>query len=407
MNRFERHPVITLGAVVLALLLGVLLLTEALLSPEVGEEAVVGGDAVPSPQRFLQLREWQPLTRFSFGPTEMRIANDMGDLLQVYPLDTDQYGFIEPSVVHEKADVDIVFVGGSTTETMYVKPENRFPHAVGRLLEQRTGLKVNGINAGKSGNNAMHSLVAIIGKVLPKKPDYVVLMQNANDLRMLTYRGTYWNDDPEYALVRTRDRSLGALARDIRDLTFPYTYRRLRRAMQHIAGADLYTGSGTAMAAEPSASTLRDASILPTTKDNRVARAAADFENALRSVVAVLRAWHVEPVLMTQVSLTGLETQRKEGLQGAYLAENQLARGDFSPERYAAAHAHFNAIIRHVAQSEGATLIDLATAQEWTDAELYDGLHFLDAGSRKAAEIIATQLEPLLRKRFQRAARTD
>lgn len=379
MNRFERRPLLTLCAVLLIMVGALLFVSEALLRPEDGTDRVVGGDSELRPERFLALREWRPLTRFSFGPPESRIANANGDLLDVYPLDTDRFGFIEPSVIHEDPDMEIVFVGGSTTENMYVAPENRFPYLAGRLLEERTGLKVNGINAGKSGNNAMLSLLATIGKVLPRRPDYVVLKHNVNDLAVLRRHGSYWSADSDAALLRTRERSFETVARDLRDMTIPYSYRVARRALRRISS------DRSAMAAETDRS------------DERLPRAAASFESALRSFVAVARAWNVDPVLMTQVSLKGLKPGQGGPQEGAYLDEERLARGNFSPQSFARAHDYFNAIVRHVALTEDVALIDLAKAQRWNEPALYDRLHFTDSGSRQAAEIIATEMERLLR----------
>ena len=74
-----------------------------------------------------------------------------------------------------------------------------------------SGLSVRGINAAKAGNNSMHSLLLLIGKVIPRRPDYVVLMHNVNDLAQLRRHGGYWNADPGRALVQQRRRSLETL----------------------------------------------------------------------------------------------------------------------------------------------------------------------------------------------------
>lgn len=403
MNRFERYPVVTLVVVVAVLLGLVLAASEALLRPGSDKEAAVGGDTVVSPLRFLPLREWQPATRLTFGAPEIRAANARDDLQPVYPMDIDPFGFIEPSIVHADADLEIVFVGGSTTECLFVKPENRFPHAAGRLLEQRLGLTINSINAGKAGNNTMLSLLATIGKVLPRKPDYIVLMQAANDLGMLNGFGSYWAAHPDFALVRARERSVVALLRDIRDMTVPYTYRTLRRALaQFVAG--LGPSSRTAQAAAPEAAI---AAVQDMSSEDKLVAIGAEFESALRSYVAMVRAWHIEPVLMTQVNLVDIPKQRGEGLAGAFLSEEQLARGDFTPESFGSYHEYFNAIVRQVAFSEGAVLIDLSRAHDWSDAELYDGLHFLDQGSLRVAEIVAAHLAPIVRERHSAAASSE
>ncbi len=76
---------------------------------------------------------------------------------------------------------------------------------------------------------------------------------------------------------------------------------------------------------------------------------------------------------------------------GDYLAEGNLRRRGFTARSFESTHAYFNAVIRHVARTEGALLIDPAAA-EWGTDDLYDRLHFTDNGSRRMAALIADAL---------------
>lgn len=375
MNRFERHPVLTLVLVLAAMLVGFIAIAEWSLSPDDGRLSLQGGESSPYPERYLKLREWQPNMRFSFGPPETRVANAEAPLPETYILETDRFGFIEPSLVHEDAALEIVFVGGSTTQCLYVLPENRFPYVAGRLLEQRLGMKINGINAAKAGNNTLHSLLVTIGKLLPRRPAVVVLMQATNDIGVLKRHGSYWNEDSDFALVVRPERSIGGLFRGLRDAVVPHSYRRLRRALKSLAMSG--PGIGQAVAAT---------TLAPEVAARRTALG-ADFESALRSFTAVVRAWGSEPVLMTQAVLR--PGRERETQEGAYLSRQALAAGDFTPDGFFDTHGYFNAIIRRVAYSEGVTLVDLAAAGGWSQAELYDGLHFTDRGSRRVADLVA------------------
>jgi hypothetical protein len=183
-----------------------------------------------TPQRYVEFREWQPGMKFRAAPPQIRRDNPGGPVLDVYPMDIDGDGFIMPSRVYTKPDLTIVFLGGSTTETMYVAPETRFPYLVGRLLEQRTGLKINSFNAGRSGNNAMLSSAVMLGKLLPLHPDYVVIMSNGTDLGVLSRFGTYWNDSSDFAVVRPERRGVERGVSLVRDALIPGIYRAYRRA---------------------------------------------------------------------------------------------------------------------------------------------------------------------------------
>ena len=163
MNRFERKAKTIIGVILILAFVLVVAAAEWLLTPSHGKMLVRGGDSLPVPQRHLVLREWLPSSIFEFGVPEIRKLHPGGEVLDIYKLETDRDGFIEPARLHVAADLQVVFLGGSTTESLYVAPQRRFPFRVGRLLEAELGVKINAINGGKSGNNTMHSMLAFIG----------------------------------------------------------------------------------------------------------------------------------------------------------------------------------------------------------------------------------------------------
>ncbi len=76
---------------------------------------------------------------------------------------------------YARPDLSLVFLGGSTTECMFMEEENRFPYVVGTILERATGKKINAYNGGLSGNNSLHAIDLLINKVIPLKPRVVVV----------------------------------------------------------------------------------------------------------------------------------------------------------------------------------------------------------------------------------------
>jgi len=389
MNRFERHPVLT-AVILIGLLASALLITaEWTLRP-------AGGSVRDLPaKRFLVMREWLPNTSHTYRTPKARYNDPAGPIDDSYTIAIDAEGFIKPSNRHAKPDFEIAFLGGSTTECLYLRPKERFPARVGELLEARVGLKINVLNAGRSGNHSMHSLVNMIGKVLPRRPRYAVLMHATNDIGWLGGHGTYWMNKKDIALVQRRDRGTTQLLRDLRDRTFPYTFRALTRgwkALKFRLAEAVSRGDPKGIApspeAPPRAKTL-PAPAPPGPKEldrRRILR--ENYEPALRSFVAVARAWGIRPVLMTQV-LAREGVGGGEGAEGDLLAAEELARGDFDAASFSSIHAYANAIAAHVAQSEGALLIDLAGARDWQPGDVYDGLHLTPTGAKRAAEIIA------------------
>ncbi len=143
--------------------------------------------------RFIKLREHEPNKSKPDRPSRNYVKNIPGHLERCYyPMDIESNGFIAPSAVNEQPDIKIVFLGGSTTECKYMDANTRFPYLVGRLLEDKLGRKVNSYNGGVSANESMHSINILLNKVLPMKPDMVVMMHNINDLVMLRLHGDYY-----------------------------------------------------------------------------------------------------------------------------------------------------------------------------------------------------------------------
>lgn len=155
--------------------------------------------------RFIKLREHPPNESWSERPTRNYLKNIAPNAIErkYYPVHTDQYGFIGPSEIHAEPDIKIVFLGGSTTECLYMDETERFPYVVGRLLEKKLNKKVNTYNGGVSANTSMHSLNILLNKVLPMKPDYVIFMHNINDLVLLRAAGSYWYPDSLKSTVQT------------------------------------------------------------------------------------------------------------------------------------------------------------------------------------------------------------
>jgi len=395
MNRFERYPRLTIFLIWLVLLVATIGGVEWGLTLMQNRLNLTKADQ-PGEPRVLRLREWPPGMVKVIAATKNRANDPIGPVDREYELRIDQAGFIWPSLVHDQPDFEIVFLGGSTTECLYVRPAARFPHLVGRLLEDRTALKINSINAGRSGNNTMHAVLNYLGKVAPRRPRFVVLMEATNDIGVLNKNITYWNEAKNISLVeddrklRGRRPILDFLTR-LRERTIPFTSRVVSNGLniieEGVAGAFVQRAPSPAPAAKSAASAAdRDEAEV-----RRRELLRNSFEPALRSFVRLAKVWGSEPVLMTQVRV-----DETDGGAGDFLSPEALRQGNFDRASFGSLHDYAAAIVRHVAVTEDAILIDLAVARRWTREDVYDGLHFTETGSRHVAEIVARALTPLI-----------
>jgi lysophospholipase L1-like esterase len=295
----------------------------------------------------------------------------------------DRQGFIMPSRVHDRPDLTIVFLGGSTTECVYVDEDNRFPCLVGRLLEQQTRLKVNSCNAARSGNNSLHSLNILLNKVVNLKPDIVVMMHNINDLAILMYEKTYWNTNPSRSPIQERLPTFKTVGQDlrrtfylVRDLTIPNLSRELKK---------IFSFPGKTKGDE-----FRGVRGQKITIDQKLL--VREFSLNLQTFINLCRARGIIPVLMTQPSrLTNHPDPLIQKMMGNLEASQGITYAEFK-----GAFDRLNRTIRDVGAKNRVLVIDLVGEIPPVKENICDVAHFNDRGSRLVAARIAAGLTPII-----------
>ena len=133
----------------------------------------------PVVKRHVILKELSPLLDESVRPNLQHLRR--GSLEDKrFSLRTDHEGFIlGPDEEREKDSVvDVLFLGGSTTESIYVDAGKRFPFLVSTYLDGPNGRGVKTLNGGFSGNHALHSLINFVAKGIPINPAMFVIRSN-------------------------------------------------------------------------------------------------------------------------------------------------------------------------------------------------------------------------------------
>lgn len=282
-------------------------------------------------------------------PNQNSIRIPPYDNKEQYRFRTDKNGFIQPGTIHENPDLNIFFLGGSTTECEHVKELERFPYLTGRMLEKQTGQKINAYNAGKSGNNSIHSINNLVNKIVPLRPNIVVMMHNINDLSTLLYEASYWNENKSRSNLSCFSKSKAHL-------------RNFKNEWEN----------------SPFARQIPD--------EKHKNKIEEEHRKILRLFIAIVRGIGAEPVLMTQSN----EIENNPNFS--------LDRSDVLSKAYQSLYRQFNENIRQVAKQEGVLLVDLAKEVEGGKKYLYDSVHFNNEGSKKAATVIAKKLNQLIKK---------
>ncbi len=356
--------------------LTLLLLTEYVLK-------TIAGSFDPRTNRSVNLLEYGSNSEGIVVPTLGKLA--VADSLKSkrYRIRTNADGFIQPSNSHDNPDVSIVFLGGSTTASLFVTEDKRWPALAGKLLERKSGLKVSTANSGRQGNNSMHSNILLIAKILPLTPDIVVLMHNINDFGILHNEGSYWNQNLRRGIVHDDDGTLAVqmfrFAVNIKNEYFLNVYIALR----------------SLLGMEKLGQWLNPTENWSTQTPLRPEHIKKQFRNSLRTFVQISRSWNVIPVLMTQANRFRKNQSQDQSKAGE--RQSQILRAKRIDEvEFYSLYSQMNQIVRDLARKENVPLIDLDKELPKTSTYLYDMIHLNDVGSEYQAQIVSRELLPIL-----------
>jgi lysophospholipase L1-like esterase len=358
-NRFENNSK-AVYAVILSLV-GLVLLGICLLTVKIVRDEVNRGF-----ERNLIMREPRPSSNLAKTPPKDLLAVADGLENKPYRLRVDENGFIKPSAVHQKAEASIVFLGGSTTECHFMNEDERFPYLVGRQLEATLGKRINSYNTGFAGNNTLHCLLLLQGKVLPMKPRAAVLMECINDLTFLKLLGDYWNSHATRGILQDKE------------------YNPIKNWIIHnLIG---HKGASAVLGDEFFGQEAKPDSLSS-------AQLAAQYRKNIELFVFICRQHQIVPILMTQFNRftetlpPNLEKQMTPVQQ----------RWGFTYAQYLDNYKALNETMRDVAREQNVQLIDLDLLVPKTKDYMYDVVHLNANGSRFVADVVSKSLEPVLR----------
>ena len=378
---FERHPKQTIGLLVLTCLLAATYGVEKLLAYINHTHNLV----VFTERRYINLREILPLVDSVDVPPD-KAVQDSDDLVQKpYRVRTDAHGFMLPYRHYTRPDLTLVFLGGSTVACIYVDEDQRYPYLAGELLAQQTGKKITAINSGVGGNNSLHSLDILLNKVIPIKPDIVVMMHNINDLVTLIYDRTYWGKNPTRKPIVNFHfyknlKGIKALSTLARDLYIPNLHAATRILSKKIFGKKVKDPDDEFAYIRGKQLTVDQAAILD------------EFKMNLQTFINLCRARRITPVLMTQFNRFKPNPDPKvlKAMQG-FQSDSGISVSEFMD-----LYAKLNEAIREVGKENGVPVIDLAALIPQDKQYMYDEVHLNNRGSQLAAQLISDRLRSLV-----------
>jgi hypothetical protein len=377
---FERNPKKTLIGLLLILVIIITYATEKILTYR--DNCLVYNFALPN--RAIRLREFKPfMSDCSFPP-----PNNFDTLIyKKYNLRIDKNGFIIPSEKYLHPDISLVFLGGSTTVCHYIDENLRFPYLTGVLLENKLGIKINSYNAGRSGNNSLHSIDILLNKILPINPKIVVMMHNINDVTTLVYEHSYWNNNPSKSVIIDMNKEITTnYLRIMRDRIIPNIATQFRLISNKIKDSIV-----SDHVSDDEFAQIRGKAI---TIDKT--EAIEQFEMNLDIFINICRARKIIPVLMTMPSR--IKVNPDDLIVDIF--KNDKLR--FSYNDYRALFDAFNDSIRNKAKENHILFIDLAKDIPQEAEYMYDTVHYTETGSKQIAQRVSEHLEPIIKAIMRR-----
>lgn len=365
---FDKNPKKTILFILIIFFIIFLFLTEFILYLKSDN----GFPGVKVIEGNVRLREYSPLIDTYVHPSDEYIKTmNASQLVQKkFRFRTDGMGFIMPSKIHETPDIKIVFLGGSTTECMFVEEEKRFPNMACRILEKVSRKKINSFNAGVSGKNSMHCLNTLINKILALNPDYVILMNNLNDLTTLVYTGTYWNESNRSLILNQKKITFGLKIRRFIKKIIPHTYSAIKKFFRKET-LDEWSEYRQEKISIPKEKIL------------------LTFKKSIETFINVCKTWDIKPVLMTQPNR--FLTKKPNTPQYRFIFKN-INYSDFIE-----VYNKMNDVIRETALYNNVILIDLEKFVPKESKYIYDEVHLNDKGCILVAKVISNGLRKVIK----------
>lgn len=288
----------------------------------------------------------------------------------------------------------IFFLGGSTTESVYLPEEKTFPFLVEKELARAfPDKKFEAVNGGISGYLAADLLATLVYKVLYYHPDIVVVMPAAiNDLRYGTvptydpvrrpdyrkilYRPGYKDSAAELlAKFFKRSHFLTLIKWRIFNRFFPPEAEKYRTKLEQY---DAFRKKRR----ETAVSESSESKALP------------DFIKYLEEVIFTAQGHGIRLILMTEpfVYQHPMPPEIEDKLWMGWMGLNTEAPVNLSNDFLLHEMNRFNDAVRELAQKYGVELVDLERDIPKDLEHFYDDVHFTPAGARKAAEVISSYL---------------
>jgi len=329
-------------------------------------------------ERYIRLELFPPNMRRQVVPSNayLKQTDSFNDKKKYY-IQSDKSGAIvnpnDKNTFHNNKKLDIIFLGGSTTENMYVREDIRFPALVTKILNEQKFCKdrsCNILNAGTSGRTIPGSINILLNRYQIPKPKKVILMHNINDLVFLLRGNQNWSSDRH--LVNVTKYPLMKLKTYITQFAynFPNSYALFINTYNKFGFSNEFS--------EADKSSPLDK--VPINQEEFIKN---EFIKSLDIFISICQIQGIEPILMTQPSRLQDYTISQKFIKSV---------PGLNYKNVVLLHNKFNNIIKSY-ESKGILIIDLDNLIISNKENMFDLFHLTEKGNILAAEAIVKELQ--------------
>lgn len=300
---------------------------------------------------------------------------------------------------YSRRGYNILAIGGSTTEAVYLDDSEAWPYLLQRMLgETAEGQPVWVGNVGRSG---LHSAeyVYVLRYLVPQfKFDAVIVMPGANDMDAVLL-------DPDYTLPDPTDPDITPILLNATFYSVPQTDKPISEDLVSLALAKQALGQEVepppAVEVQDEAGLayielreLRQEAPMLLTQLPDLSNALDQYERNLVALVSEANRQEVRLILVTQPAIWSdhLSEEGESLLWTGIYGDREAPSGRYSPEVLIQAMRLFNRRVFDVCAVYGVECVDLAGPMSGNEMYFYDDVHFNELGSRVEAEYLAAYL---------------
>ena len=278
-----------------------------------------------------------------------------------------------------KGEKRVFFIGGSTTENHWVPDTERWPHLVGesKLLSN----KITSYNFGVGGYNIHQNFQKFYALLSRLEPDYVVLMNQINDIGK-GLNGGYYNVVDDVPLhnsfeIKNNKISIKLKLKKLAKSIMPSTYNILYNLKQ------------SSVSRKPG-----------NYKKDDLELTLSNYLNRLDLFKKFTDHLNIEFIVMTQpnVSHQLLLADQKNQNTFLYLKHLILDKG-MTVDEYLFTIDLFNESLKKFSIKNNVKLIDLKHLLPAEEQFFYDSIHYTREGSKAVANIVSFELNKIIKNK--------